>query len=157
MKKDFSFLNKVIVFDNHRKTFDRYTIIFQDGSYAGSSKCPTNSNGFYHHGEKIDYTPLDFNDEERCHLTDKEEIKTYNKANRHLGKYKTFNAMKRLPKEVLNCIKKDVEIIYVCEAIANEYYCGPRPKITEIFLREELRFGDKQIEIAKNYCGLIEF
>lgn len=157
MKKDFSFLNKVIVFDNRGKTLDRYTIIFQDGSYAGSSKCPKSPTGFYQHGENIYYKPLDFDDGERCHLTDKEEIKAYNKVNKHLGKYKTINAMKRLPKQVLDCIKEDVEVISVCEAIANEYYRSPRQEITEDFLRNELGFGDKQVQIAKNYCGLIEF
>jgi hypothetical protein len=157
MKKDYSFLNKVVVFDNQGKTLDRYTIVFQDGSNASSSTHPTSPNGFYQRGEGINYTPLDFYDGERCHLTDKEDIKAYNKVNKHLGKYKTFNAMKRLPKQVLDCIKEDVEVVDVCEAIENEYYCSPRPKITEAFLREELAFGDKQIEIAKNYCGLIEF
>lgn len=156
-KQDFDFLNKVIVFDNGGKTADRYTIIFLDGSYAGSSTRPYAPNGFYQHGERINYKPLDWCDGERCHLTDKEEIKEYNKQNKHLGKYKTFNAMKRLPKDVLRAIKEEVEITDVCETIANEYHCRPRPQITEAFLREELGFGDKEILIAQNYSGLIEF
>lgn len=156
-KQDFNFLKKVVVFDNGGKTSDRYTIIFLGGSYAGSSQTPCSPNGFYQHGERIDWQPLDIEDGEHCHLTDKQEIKDYNKANKHLGKYKTLNAMKRLPKQVLDCIRHDVDITDVCEAIANEYHCQPRPRITEAYLREELGFGDKEIMIAENYSGLIEF
>lgn len=156
-KQDFNFLKKVVVFDNGGKTLDRYTIIFLDGSYAGSSQRPCNANGFYLHGDRIQWKRLDTVDQEFMHLTDKEEIKEYNKDHKHLGKYKTFNAMKRLPKQVLDCIKHDVEVTDVCDAIANEYYCQPRPRITEAFLRKELGFGDKEIIIAQNYSGLIEF
>ena len=156
-KQDFDFLNKVTVFDNGGKTSDCYTIVFLDGSYAGSSARPYSPLGFYQHGDRIEYEQLDYEDDGFCHLTDKQEIKEYNKANKHLGKYKTFNAMKRLPKQVLDCIKHDVEITDVCEAIANEYYCQPRPRITQAFLMKELGFNNKAIEIAKNYCGLINF
>jgi hypothetical protein len=150
-------LKKVVVFDNGGETSDRYTIIFLDGSYAGSSRTPCSPNGFYQHGEGVVWTRLDTIDQEFCHLTDKWRIQKYNKDNRHLGKYKTFNAMKRLPKQVLECIRHDVDITDVCDAIATEYYCQPRPRITEAFLREELGFGDKEIMLAQNYSGLIEF
>ena len=43
-------------------------------------------------------------DGKAAHTTDKDEIKAINEANKHLGKYKTINAMKRLPKEVLDNI-----------------------------------------------------
>ena len=121
-KKDFSFLKKVIVFDNGGKTKDRYTIIFPNGFYACSSAYPLDtSTGYYEYGSEsqIDFTPLSYGcDGELIHLTDKDEIKNYDKANKHLGKYKTFNAMKRLPKQVLKCIKDDVD-----QTIPeNEYY-----------------------------------
>lgn len=156
-KQDFDFLKKVVIFDNGGKTSDRYTIIFLDGSYAGSSRMPCSPNGFYQHGDRIQWERLDTVDQEFSHLTDKEEIKGYNRVHKGLGKYKTLNAMKRLSKQVLDCIKHDVEVTDVCEAIATEYYCQPRPRITEAFLREELGFGDKEIMLAQNYSGLIEF
>ncbi len=159
-KQNFDFLKKVVVFDNGGKTSDRYTIIFLDGTYAGSSQSPCSANGFYQHGDRIQWKRLDEDDDiygRFRHLTDKQEIKEYNKANKHLGKYKTLNAMKRLPKQVLDCIRHDVDITEVCDAIANEYYCRPRPRITEAFLREELGFGDKEIMLAQHYSGLIEF
>ena len=47
MKKDFEFLDWVIVFDNFGKTIDRYTIIFKDGISAGSSARPNSPTGFW--------------------------------------------------------------------------------------------------------------
>ena len=141
-KKDFSFLKKVIVFDNGGKTKDRYTIIFQNGCFAGSSAYPFDyQTGYYEYGswEQVHFKLLEkAPDGSPIHLTKKDDIKSYNKANKHLGKYKTFNAMKRLPKQVLSCIERDIDYDNDCSKIysnVSNIYSYTEEDIKEI-LRE---------------------
>ena len=160
MKKDFEFLDFVIVFDNFGKTIDRYTIIFKDGISVGSSARPNSPTGFWQHGE-VKYDMIDFSgaDGRATHTTDKDEIKAINEANKHLGKYKTINAMKRLPKEVLDNIKEEVfenDVILTAEGDYSEWECSGTNLSFEDWARIEYKYDDKTINIIKSYTNYIK-
>ena len=162
MKKDFGFLDYVVVFDNFGKTIDRYTIIFQDGSSVGSSMRPNSATGFWQHSEarhtKYFGIAFDGADGRAWHTTDKDEIKAINEANKHLGKYKTINAMKRLPKQVLDKIKEEVfetDVVLRAEADYSDWECSGTNLSFEDWARIEYNYDDRTINIIKSYTNYI--
>jgi hypothetical protein len=97
-KQDYNFLDNVIIFEN-KKFLDSLTIAFKNGDVVGSF----GSNLDYSCGD-VYYTDVYFGED----IKDKEELKKINKANKHLGKYKTKNAAKRLSKNLLTRIQERV-------------------------------------------------
>jgi hypothetical protein len=156
-KQDFRFLQKVMVFDNGGKTADRYTVIFTDGSYVASSENPSSPYGIYTHGDSGGIVCVKFPQDDYGfqHSILKQDISAINRLNKHLGKYKTINAMKRLPKQVLDCIRHDILIDEVCERVSNAFIQEPRPKLTKTYLSLVVGLSEAEIAIAEAYCPFI--
>lgn len=171
MKKDYSFLNKVIILDNRGQTRDRYTIFFQDGDVVfANANCNHPSHGIYlRHGTKFMPEIIDFSgsDGDATHTTDKDDIKAINEANKNIGSYLTINAMKRLSKELLGQIEQEVEIIeaiamaerdweeYQLSGKAENLFSGNEAIVTpfENWCREQYAYTDRQVNIVKQYSN----
>lgn len=156
-KQDFRFLQKVMIFDNLGKTADRYTVIFTDGSFVSSSANPSSPYGVYTHGSSEEIVCIKFPQDDYGfrHSTLKQDIVAINRLNKHLGKYKTVTSMKRLPKQVLDCIRHDILIDEVCERVSNAFIQEPRAKLTKTYLSLVVGLSEAEIAIAEAYCPFV--